>query len=59
MGWEPLCSTIYVKFDDPRAGYSLRDRKKALWSAEEMCTNYFLNKDVSLKKSKSTVVTER
>ena len=23
----PLCSTIYVKFDDPKAGNSLKDRR--------------------------------
>ena len=24
---KPLCSTIYVKFDDPKAGNSLKDRR--------------------------------
>ena len=24
---KPLCSTVYVKFDDPKAGNSLKDRR--------------------------------
>ena len=24
---KPLCSTMYVKFDDPKAGNSLKDRR--------------------------------
>ena len=32
---KPLCSTIYVKFDDPKAGNSMKDR-----SLCGMCTNY-------------------
>ena len=26
-GSKPLCSTVYVKFDDPKAGNSLKDRR--------------------------------
>ena len=33
---KPLCSTIYVKFDDPKAGNSMKDR-----SLCGMCTNYY------------------
>ena len=44
---KPLCSTIYVKFDDPKAGNSMKDR-----SLCGICTNYYLSKEVSFKERK-------
>ena len=43
---KPLCSIIYVKFDDPKAGNSMKDRS--------LCAKRF-----PLKKGKSTVIAER
>ena len=55
---KPLCSTIYVKFDDPKAGDSMRDRR--LRGELKECVPITARaKRFPLKKGKSTVVAER
>ena len=49
---KPLCSTIYVKFDDLKAGNSLKDRRLPLQVTAR-------SKKFPLKKGKSTVIAER
>ena len=55
---KPLCSTIYVKFDDPKAGNSMKDRR--LRGELKECVPVTARaKSFPLKKGKSTVVAER
>ena len=49
---KPLCSTIYVKFDDLKGGNSLKDRRLPLQVTAR-------SKKFPLKKGKSTVIAER
>ena len=49
---KPLCSTIYVKFNDLKAGNSLKDRRLPLQITAR-------SKKFPLKKGKSTVIAER
>ena len=49
---KPLCSTIYVKFDDLKGGNSLKDRRLPLQITAR-------SKKFPLKKGKSTVIAER
>ena len=49
---KPLCSTIYVKFDDLKAGNSLKDKRLPLQITAR-------SKKFPLKKGKSTVIAER
>ena len=54
----PLCSTIYVKFDYPKAGNSMKDRR--LRGELKECVPVTARaKSFPLKKGKSTVVAER
>ena len=54
---KPLCSTIYVKFDDPKAGNSMKDRR--LCGEFKVCVPITVRaKWFPLKKGKSTVVAE-
>ena len=55
---KPLCSTIYVKFDDPKAGNSLKDRR-LLGELKECLPIATRAKMLPLKKGKSTVIAER
>ena len=55
---KPLCSTIYVKFDDPKAGNSLKDRS-LLGELKECLPIAIRAKRLPLKKGKSTVIAER
>ena len=53
---KPLCSTVYVKFDDSKAGNSLRDRM--LRGELKECVPITARaKRFLLKKGKSTVIT--
>ena len=55
---KPLCSTIYVKFDDPKAGNSMKDRR--LRGELNECVPITARaKKFPLKKGKSTVIAER
>ena len=55
---KPHCSTIYVKFDDPKAGNSLKDRR--LCGELKECVSITARaKRFPLKKGKSTVIAER
>ena len=55
---KPLRSTIYVKFDDPKAGNSLKDRR--LRGELKKCVPITARaKSFPLKKGKSTVIAER
>ena len=47
---KPLCCAIYVKFDDPKAGSSMKDRK--LCGELKECTNYCQSKEVSFEERK-------
>ena len=55
---KPLCFTIYVKFDDPKAGSSMKDRK--LCGELKECVPITARaKRFPLKKGKSTAVAEK
>ena len=55
---KPLCSTIYVKFDDPKAGNSMKDRR--LRGELKECVPITARaKRFPLKKGKSTAIAER
>ena len=55
---KPLCSTIYVKFDDPKAGNSMKDRR--LRGELKECVPITARaKRFPLKKGKSTAVAEK
>ena len=55
---KPLCSTVYVKFDDPKAGNSLKDRR--LRNELKDCVPITARAArFPLKKGKSTVIAER
>ena len=55
---KPLCSTIYVKFDDPKTDNSLKDRR--LRGELKECVPITARaKRFLLKKRKSTVIAER
>ena len=58
MRSKPLCSTIYVKFDDPIAGNSLKDRRLRN-ELKECVPITAITKKFPLTKGKSTVVAER
>ena len=54
---KPLCSTLYVKFDDPKAGNSMKDRR--LHGELKECVPITARaKKFPLKKGKSTVIAE-
>ena len=53
-----LCSTIYVKFDDTKAGNSLKDRRLRV-ELKEYVRITARTKRFPLKKGKSTVIAER
>ena len=55
---QPLCSTVYVKFDDPKAGNSLKDRRLR-GELKECRPITAREKRFPLKKGKSTVIAER
>ena len=55
---KPLCSAIYVKFDDLKAGNSMKDRRLC-GELKECVPITALAKRFPLKKGKSTVITER
>ena len=55
---KPLCSTIYVKFDDPEPGNSMKDRKLR-GELKECVPITATAKRFPLKKGKSTVIAER
>ena len=55
---KPLCSTIYVKFNDPKAGNSLKDRRLR-GDLKERVPITARAKGFPLKKGKSTVIAER
>ena len=46
----PLCSSIYIKFDDPKAANSMKDRR--LCGQLKECTNYYQSKKVSFEERK-------
>ena len=48
---KPLYSAIYVKFDDPKAGISLKDRR--------LCSDLKECVPIPVKKRKSTAIAER
>ena len=55
---KPLCSTVYVKFDEPKAGNSLKDRR--LRGELKECVSITARaKRCPLKKGKSIVIAER
>ena len=55
---KPLCSTVYVKLDDPKAGNSLKGRR--LRGELKECVPISARaKRFPLKKGKSTVIAER
>ena len=55
---KPLCSTIYVKFDDPKAGSSLKDRR--LRDESKECVPITARtKRFPLMKGKSTLIAKR
>ena len=57
-GSKPLCSTVHVKFDDPKAGNSLKDRR--LCSELKECVTITARaKRFPLKNGKSNVIAER
>ena len=47
---KPLCSRIYVKFDDPKAGNSMKDKR--LCGELKKCTNYCQSKEGSYEEGK-------
>ena len=55
---KPLCSTIYVKFGDPKAGNSLKDRSFP-GELKECAPITARTKKFPLKKGKSTVIAKR
>ena len=55
---KPLCSTIYMKFDDPKAGNSMKD-KRLCGELKECVPITTTAKKFPLKKGKSTVIAER
>ena len=58
IGDQSLCSTIYKKFDDPKAGNSLKDRRVCGELKESVPITARVRKFL-LKKGKSIVVAER
>ena len=55
---KPLCSAIYLKFDDPKAGNSIKDRR--LHGELKECVPITARaKRLPSKKGKSTVIAER
>ena len=55
---KPLCSTIYVKFDDPKAGNSMKGRRFR-GELKECVPITARAKRFPLKRGKSTVIAER
>ena len=55
---KPLCSTTYVKFDDPKAGNSIKDGRLR-GELKECVPNIARVKRFPLKKGKSTVIAKR
>ena len=55
---KPLCNTIYVKFDDPKAGNSLKDGRLR-GELKECVPITAITKRFPLKKGKSTVFAEQ
>ena len=55
---KPLCSAIYVKFDDPKAGNSIKDRRLH-GELKECVPITAIAKKFPSKKGKSTVIAER
>ena len=55
MRSKPLCSTIYVKFDDPKAENLLKDRKWVHGELKE-CVPITAKAEVSCKKGKSSTI---
>ena len=55
---KPLCGTINVKFDDPKAGNSFKN-KRLLGKFKECVQITVRAKRFSLMKGKSTVITEK
>ena len=54
---KPLCSTVYVEFDDPKAGNSLKDRR--LCGELKQCVPIIARaKRFPLKEGKSTAIAE-
>ena len=58
MGSKPLCITICVKFDDPKAGNFLRDRRLPV-HLKECVPITVRTKKFPLKKAKSPVIAKR
>ena len=54
---KPLCSTIHIKFDDPKAASSLKDRR-GCGKLKEYVPISARTKRFPLKKEKSTVIAE-
>ena len=55
---KPLCSTIFLNFDDPKAGNSLKDRR--LPGELKECVSITIRaKRFLLKKGRNTVIAER
>ena len=54
---KPLCTTLYLKFDDPEAGNPLKDRFHD--ELKECAPITARAKRFPLKKGKSTAITER
>ena len=55
---KPLFSTIYIKFDDPKAANSLKDRR-GCGKLKEYVPISARTKRFPLKKEKSTVIAEK
>ena len=55
---KPLCSTTYVKFDDPKAGNSIKDGRLR-GEVKECVPNIARVKRFPLKRGKSTVIDKR
>ena len=55
---KPLCSTTYVKFDDPKAGNSIKDGRLR-GELKECVPNIARVKRFPLKRGKSTVIDKR
>ena len=52
---KPLCSTIYVKFDNPKAGNPMKDRRLRV-ELKESALSTARAKRFPLKKGRSTVI---
>ena len=55
---KPLCSTIFLNFDDPKAGNSLKDRRLP-GELKEFVSITIRAKRFPLKKGRNTVIAER